>query len=457
MNKYKRLLNNSLLFAVGNLGSKLLGFVMVPFYTRVLTTADFGTADFVTTLVNLFTPIVTLSAADAVFRFTMEKANSPSKVLTNGLVISLGSLLVAGMIFPFFKNIPNIGIMFSLTFIGALVLMFQEFARAVGKVTIFAFTGILITAVTVISNILLLFVRNYGLNGYLCSMVIAQIAALVYLIFILKAWRYLKFSMVSFNFIKILLLYGIPLMPNTLSWWLSSAASRVFVVAYAGVAANGIYAVANKVPSLISMLYTIFTQAWQMSAVEEFKSKNNSIFYSKIFNMTMNVLFIGISAIVAFDKLFVRILAAPDYFSAWQIVPFLGLAVLYTSLSSFLGTTYIAALRTKGILFTTILGAIVNVVLNFIFTPKYGAIGAAVSSAIAFLLVMAVRLWDTKKFVNIQVRWTFFLWNHVLLASQICVLYLWTGDTSQFLLIILFLVMLVYNVKPLYEAIFLKK
>lgn len=456
MNRYKRLFNNSVLFAIGNLGSKLLGFIMVPFYTRVLTTADFGTADFITTLVNLFTPIVTLSVADAVFRFTMEKANNPAKVLSNGMVISLASLLLAGLVFPLVGNIEYIKVIFVLTFLGSLVLMFQEFARAIDKVKIFAFTGILVTVVTVLSNIFLLFLNNYGLSGYLLSMVIAQAIALIYLIIILRAWQYLKFSEVNVRFIKIMLIYGIPLMPNTLSWWLSSAASRIFVVAYAGVAANGIYAVANKVPSLISILYTIFTQAWQMSAVEEFKNKDNAVFYSTVFNLTIRVLLIGISGVIAFDQILVKILAAPDYYAAWKIVPFLGLAVLYTSLSSFLGTTYIAALKTKGILFTTVLGAVINVLLNFIFTPRFGALGAAISSMVAFLAVMLVRLWDTKKFVDIKVNWGVFFRGHVILILQLFVIFLLGNYLGQVVLILLFIIMLGLNIAPLIKAV-LKK
>ncbi|WP_158682796.1 lipopolysaccharide biosynthesis protein [Lactobacillus sp. CBA3606] len=445
----KRLLGNSMLFAISNLGSKLLNFIMVPFYTRTLTTAEFGSSDLITTIVNLLIPIITLSISDAVFRFTMEKSNDPHKVLTNGFAVSLISLLIVLLISPLFHNIPYISVVLTLTFLGAITAMLQEFSRSIGHVKIFAMTGIIITLGTVISNVLLLFVYHFGLMGYLASMIIAQLIGFIYLFNALRAWRYIRISAFSPAFIKIMLAFSIPLIPNTLSWWLASASSRLFVVSFVGVAANGLYAVANKIPSLITMLYTIFMQAWQMSAVEEYKSKDNSQYYSIVFNLIIQVLLVGVSSLIVFDKVILRIIASPSYFSAWTIVPWLAMAVMYISLSSFLGTTYIAAFATRGIFYTTVLGAIFNVILNFALVPFFGTIGAAVGSMIAFLAIAIIRLHDTKKIIKIVVNYPLLIKGHLILVFQIMTLYLTTGMIQSVLFVISFSVMLVLNRKLL--------
>lgn len=445
MGKYEKLLNNSLLFAIGNLGTKLLSFIMVPFYTRVLTTSDFGTSDLITTLVNLFTPIVTLSAIDAVFRFTMDKSNNPKQVLTNGFTISVIALVIGIILFPFVAHYPHVLVIYALTFTGAVVSMMQEFARAVGQVKVFAVTGILIALVTVMSNVVLLFVLNMGIQGYLLSMIIAQVGGALYLALFLKVWRYIQLTSIDRKFMAQMLMYSIPLIPNTLSWWLSSAASRVFVVAFAGVAANGIFAVANKVPSLITMFYSIFTQAWQMSAVEEYDSAEGGVFYSAVFNATLRILLIGVAGIIALDKILVQMLAAPSYFSAWQFIPWLSLGVLYTSLASFLGTIYIAALKTRGVLITTVMGATTNILINLVLTPTFGEFGASLGTMLSFLIVMGVRLRDTRRFMKILVDWRMFISGHLVIAAEIVVLYRFDGLLGQGILISLAILMLLLN------------
>src|SRR5699024_4817864 len=119
------------------------------------------------------------------------------------------------------------------------------------------------------------------------------------------------------------------------------------------VSANGLYAVANKIPSLVSVFVTIFTQAWQISAIEEYKSKDSGKFFSQIMNLTIEVLFVGVALLTLFSKPIVVILSTQAYFPAWKVVPWLALAVLYSSLSSFLGTIYTSTMQTRYLFVTT--------------------------------------------------------------------------------------------------------
>ena len=90
MSKYKKLLNNTLYFFVGNMGSKLLIFFLVPYYTYVLSTAEYGTADLITTTASLIIPVVTLSITEAVFRFSMDEKADYKALFSNGLLIVSG-------------------------------------------------------------------------------------------------------------------------------------------------------------------------------------------------------------------------------------------------------------------------------------------------------------------------------------------------------------------------------
>lgn len=422
MNKYRKLFSNSLVFAMGNLGSKMITFFMVPLYTRYLTTSQYGKSDVLSTLVSLLTPILTLSIIDAVFRFAMDENSDNSKVLTNGIFLSLISLVVFAVVSPIVHQFDYAVYVCLLTYMSAIESMFQQFARGIGKSKLYATTGIIMTAATVISNIILIVWQGWALQGYLASMMVAQIVGLLFLFISLRSWKYIHLTAIDIEFLKRMLVYSIPLIPNMVSWWLSNSANKIFISFMLGTAANGIYAVANKIPSLISVFYSIFTQAWQISAVEEFKSKDVGAFFSKVMSATISVLMMGVAILTLWSQLLVRILSTPAYYDAWRIVPWLALAVLFSSVSSFLGTVYTASMKTGKLFTTTIVGALVNVGSNVLLIPLLGVVGAGTGAALSFLVVTLLRFRDSKRFINLKVTWTPFVIAFVIILGEILAL-----------------------------------
>lgn len=110
MNKYKKLVGNSLIFAVGNMGSKLVQFILIPLYSYTLTTSDFGDADFLTQLVYLLTPIIGLELFDAAFRFALDKKENKIVIFNSTLfpllIMLLVTVLIVLLIKPIFNNYP---------------------------------------------------------------------------------------------------------------------------------------------------------------------------------------------------------------------------------------------------------------------------------------------------------------------------------------------------------------
>ncbi|KAF0339480.1 lipopolysaccharide biosynthesis protein [Pediococcus acidilactici] len=427
MNRYKKLFSNSVVFSIGNLGSKMITFFMVPLYTRYLTTGQYGKSDVILTLVDLLTPILTLSVIDAVFRFALDKNTNKAEVLTNGLFISLLSIIIFLFLTPFLAHVEYGIYVCTLTYLSALESTLQQFARGIGKSLLYAITGIVMTIATVISNIILIVFWGWQLQGYLASMFIAQIVGIIFLVWRLKAWKYINIQSTNKELIKRMLIYSIPLIPNMVSWWLSNSANKVFISLLIGSSANGIYAVANKIPSLISVFYSIFTQAWQISAVEEFNSKDAGNFFSTVLNATFGILFIGVSILTLLAKPLVIILSTPAYFLAWKIVPWLALAVLFASVSSFLGTIYTASMKTVTLFTTTVIGAITNIICNLILIPFIGVVGAGIGAFLSFLIVTILRVRDSRKFITLRINWKLIIPSSVAIIIQIAGLYLLNG------------------------------
>ncbi|GAA5499535.1 lipopolysaccharide biosynthesis protein [Lactiplantibacillus plajomi] len=448
MERYKKLFSNSAIFAIGNLGSKMITFLMVPLYTRYLTTAEYGQSDVMWTLVSLLTPILTLSIIDAVFRFSLDEDSDNTSVLSNGVIISLVSAVLCLLLSPILARFHYGIYVCVLTLASAVESMFQQFARGIGKSKLYASTGIVMSVITVVSNIIMIVWVGWGLFGYLASMLIAQLGGFVYLFIALRAWQYIQFSKANMVLAKRMLIYSIPLIPNAVSWWLSNSANKIFIALMLGAAANGIYAVANKIPSLISVFYTIFTQAWQISAVEEYKSKDVGRFFSTVLNATLNVLFIGVATLTLFSKVFVHILSTPAYYSAWQIVPWLSLAVLYSCVSSFIGTVYTSSMKTGQILYTTVAGAVINVLMNLILIPIFGVVGAGAGAAVSFVVVSLLRLRGSQKFVNIKLDWKILVVSQLLIFIEIWLMHQVKAPLAVAMLILTVGVLVILNLRP---------
>lgn len=428
MNSYKKLITNSGIFAVANLGSKILSFLLVPYYTYVLSAEEYGTIDMLMTIISLLLPIISLSIFDATLRFTMKSGYSKTEIFS----LSFWILLVGNFVFLLFAPImmkieyiqPYIFIFYMLIILQSINSLLSQFVRGVGEVKIFAYNGVLLTIINLILNIVFLTVFRMGIVGYFISSIIAYLVCNIYLSISVKSWRYLKLNLFDKNLILEMLGYCIPLIPNTLMWWVMNVSDRFMIAAILGVSANGLYAVANKIPTFLTMLHSIFSQAWQLSAIEEGESSDKSLFYTNVFKIFSVLILIATSAILVVVKQIMEQLLAPQYSDSWKYVPFLLLSVVFTSFSSFLGTNYIAMKKTGGILKTSIVGAITNILLNIILIPRVGINGASISTMISFLVVWIVRVYDTREFVKIKLDVSNLLVSLSIIFIQIFILYL---------------------------------
>ncbi|OTN89491.1 hypothetical protein A5819_001983 [Enterococcus sp. 7E2_DIV0204] len=443
MSKYQKLINNSIIFTIGNFGSKLLLILLVPLYTYSLTPAEYGSVDLLMTTVSLLLPIVSLNIFDGVIRFVMDKNESKEKVFTNSMLLLFAMAVASSfgiMCLSFFFPLTNHFwyYLYWILILQALQTTFAQFARGIDKIKVYALSGVLLTFATAVLNIVLLVIFKMGIQGYLISLVLANIITIVYLACVLKIWSFFNFKNLDKQLIKRLLIYSLPLIPNAIMWWLMNASSRYFVVFFIGSSANGLLAVANKIPSLISLLNTIFMQAWQMSAIEEFDSKDKSVFYSKVFNYFSLVMLLGASGLLMILKPLVKWVINIDFYNSWEIVPPLLLAVVYSSYSGFLGTNYIAAKKTQGVFFSSIIGALASVILNLLLIPSIGTSGVGISSMVSFFLIFIIRYFDTKKFIHMTINIKNIIIIHLVIILQIVFLYLLDGSKLMIVEVLLF-------------------
>ncbi|KIO68282.1 hypothetical protein B4064_1772 [Caldibacillus thermoamylovorans] len=428
MNSYKKLIGNTFIFALGNLGTKLITFFLVPIYTYNLTTSEFGLTDLITTTVSLLMPVFTLSVFDAVLRFVMDKNYDNKVILNNAIFVStLGFLILMIILTLFHKLLPfsdYLFYFFGLIFIQTIQVGLGQYIRAQGNVRLFAMNGILNASMIFLFNFILLIWFNLGIIGYLLSYILGYAISSIYLVVFGKVWADINPKKINLSIAKEMIHFSLPLMPNSFLWWLINSFNRYVIGIFLGLSANGIFAVASKIPSLLNVVYSIFFQAWQMSAIEEYESNDKSRFFSNVFNIFSFIMFLATSIILFLLKVIISILVEESYFDSWRYVPFLLLGVVFSSFSAFLGTNYIAAKETLGVFKSSVIGAIVNVFVLLTLVPLLGLHGASIATMLSFLTMWIIRIKDTKKYAEIKVNWKKLGLTLIVIFTQVGVLLL---------------------------------
>lgn len=394
MNKYKKLVGNSVIFAIGNLGSKLVQFILIPLYSYTMSTSQFGKADLLTQLVFLLTPILSLELFDAVFRFALDEGENTRVLFSSSFyVITAIMVVVIGLSYGLGQYLPQYpialtGLLLGLNIYFALV---SNFARARGYVKEYAVSGIINTLVMGSASVIFLVLLHGGIRGYLWAYIVGLFVATLYIFFSTKTQQELDRQYLSKGKLLELLKYSLPLIPNYLAWWLNSASDRVFILTMVGAGANGIYAMANKIPNLLNLVTQIFSQSWQISVVEEYRNQDSRQFLGNVLDAFIGSMFlVGILA-VTWIKLIFKVAIDPAYYPGWSLTPALVLAAIYAGIAIILETVFTAYKETVTVFLTTLYGAIVNVVVTVILIKGLGSYGAAIANVVSFALVVLCR------------------------------------------------------------------
>ena len=429
MNQYKSLIKNSVLFAIGSIGSKAISFFMLPLYTRMLTTSDYGQLDILQTTISLLIPLVTFQVVEAVFRFSvdMRDEDSASKVLTNGIFLCLIGMLITLLLFPIFNNFEPFAtyttmfylIMFLTIFHGII----KQFVRGLEKIKTFVAADLIYTGSFVTFNIVFLVNLRMGLRGYFLSMVLAHLVAIIVLIIFANVFKYLNLKSFNKKLLKTMLIYSIPLIPNSIMWWVMGVSDRYILTYYLGFNATGIYSVSYKFPTLITLMYGIFSMAWQLSAMQEYGKEGYEDFYKNIFGVLSSLLFLVTGLILLILKPLMSVFVADAFYESWKYVPMLLLGTVFQAFSSFFGTNYTASKKTKGAFTTSVVGAAVNIGLDLLLIPFLGIQAAAFSTLLGYLAMWLMRVFDTKKFVDTKIDWKSIGSSVLIIGLQIVGLY----------------------------------
>ena len=416
------MISNTAILGAGTFLSKVLVLLLMPFYTAILSTSEFGTADLIAQTANLLIPLAAVGICDSIFRFTLDSGNEQRRILSTGVAILGGgsaALLVLAPLLGLFHVFDGYVTLIVCYVIAAnFHAAFAGYIRAQGRTALFAVQGIVNTALTIGLNILFLVAFDMGAYGYVLSVVVADSILAVALFFGAGLFREISFRDVDKKTAKEMLKFSIPYIPTTMMWLITSVSDRYVVTYFCGESENGLYAAAYKLPTLLSLVSGVFVEAWHFSTVKDATEEEKSSFFGTVYNYFMGVMFLGGAVLIAGAKIFTKILLADGYYASWQFVPILVISTTFSTLVAFLGSVYFLKKKSVLSMLTAMSGAIINVILNFAMIPDHGAMGAAVATMISYIAVYAIRAYDTANYVRFPLHTPRVILNFAALLAQ---------------------------------------
>lgn len=423
-NKYFILIKNTLIFGIGLLGSKFVQFILLPYFTNVLTPEEYGVIDLVITFANLMVPIVTANLADAVLRFGLSREVEKEELLQNSFVVLGISICITVLLSPllyFYNTISGWkSYIVAIIILQSLRTNFSLYVKANERVVTYSLDSVFTALIIATSDIILISHFNMGIRGYFLSEILGNLFSILFLLFRGKIVGDIRIRQkMNWKLLKEMISYSAPLMFNAISWWITNFSDRIVLDSFFSEKEVGLYSVAAKMPAIVTTGLSVFTQAWIMSAVKEYETSKDTNFFQRIYIYYCTVLFSAVSVVILIVKPFMGIYVGEKFQDAWTYVPVLLLGVVFLGISNFYGAIYAAAKANIKEVRSTMACAFSNIILNICFIPKAGIMGAVFATMLSYIIIVVIRMVDTQNIVRIQKNTIILVLNSLFIAIEI--------------------------------------
>ena len=399
----KELAKNTAIISVGKICTQVVSFLLLPIYTGILSTEEYGAVDLIITYTSLLLPLVTLQLEQALFRFLLEKrgdSDGTKDVLSDVCSINVLALILFTIVFLVVSPLINSKYKYFLLInliVNAYSSVMLQVARGFGSNVVYALGSFLNAASMILLNIIFIVGFHLGAYGMIWSHIIAACICGTFILIQTKAYRYISFHIPSKESSKRYLAYSLPLIPNQISWWILSASDRTVILWQLGVAFNGIYSIAGKFSNLYSVMYNIFNLSWTELISVHFNDPDRDKIFSDLQDTVVKLLICLYLGMVSVMPFVFPIMINEKYSDAYYQIPILMIGVFFSAMIGIMSAYYIADKNTKVIAKTTMICAGINLVLDIVLMPFIGLFAASIASATAYFVMYVVRYIDINK------------------------------------------------------------
>ena len=426
-NPYLKLLSNTVAISVGKVVSKLMVFLLLPLITAVLSTPEYSLADLVQHFSSFLIPLACVELSRAVLRFAADKSEDRKKVISSAILAqiyaSAAFLILSPLLFlvPVLKGYGWLVILYVLC--ANYQSLFAQYVMACQKTALFTLQNIVNTVLTLAFCLTFLLGFKAGVTGYVMATVLANLLTSVLLFFAGGIWRDIRFRLVDRSLIFRMIRFSAPFVFTTVFWLITDLSDRLFIIGMIGEDVNGLYAAAGRIPMILVLLASAFNEAWQLSSI--LSSENTEECRSMFENVNRSLValsFIGCSFLILLAQPISYVMYSEAFRPSWIYIPILLLSTVFSTFNEFLGSVYHLKLKSILSLITAGAGAILNLVLNYFMIRAWGAIGAAIATAVTYMFVWILRAISVRRMLPFPMGELRILINTLIVTGQIVLL-----------------------------------
>jgi O-antigen/teichoic acid export membrane protein len=400
-------INKLIYYGIGTFGSKVIYFLLVPFYSFFLSKSELGIYDLILASLTIITPIITIQISEAVYRELLDP-NTPnqksSQAFSSGLsLVFIGLLLFVAAAF-IIKQFFEFKILYELILIQSsftFYIFFQQTLRGLSFNKEYALMGAMNAFLLIFFTIALICFSRIELSNVILAIACAQIISITYAAYKINFFKLLDFKNISKEKVYQLLNYSFPLLPNTLSWWLIDLGSRYIILFFIGLEENGLYAVAARYAGIIALVNSIFILSWQDYVINsKLKISSNKKKLSLSLNLFVAFQIGLVILLTSFSKELIFYTTPVAFHDAANYLPVLLISSAFASFCGFYGAFYLKEKRTRKIFTTTFIGSIINIIFCIALINYFSLYAVAAASFVGFFVTFLIRYRDFDIMLN---------------------------------------------------------
>jgi len=413
----QNLLKHASIYGIGTILSKAVGFMMIPLYTHHLSPSDYGVLellDLTTTVAGIF---IAMGIGAAIFRFYYYYENEQDKlqVISTSLVfvatvITLFLLIVlplSGSISVLVFNSTEYKRYFMYMFISLSLSIIasvpEAFIMARQRSVLFTAISIGTLVVNLAMNIIVVAVLKWGVLGIVMVSAIARFLNTSFLIGITHKQLFYR---PSYNKLKQMLAYGLPLIPARIGQFVIDFSDRYFINHYSTLTSVGIYSLGYKFGFMISfLLVQPFERIWQAKVFEISSKKDSPVLFGRIFTYFCFVMVYAVLSLSVMIPYVVTLIAPKSYWNASKLIPLIAFSYAVRGTGVFFQSGLLIKRKTNQIGFIMSMTAVVNVLANFILIRHYDLWGAAIASVLSSLMLSTLLFKMSEMTIGIVYEW----------------------------------------------------
>lgn len=176
----KKLIKNTIIIAIGKMSTQIISFLLLPLYTSILATEEYGVYDLIVAIATFIIPLITILMEDSMFRFLIdckddkEKKKAITQTTIYVVISSVIFLLIAMIIGNIVKiKYLSLGIVYIITCV--ITYLRNSLLRGMGKIGYYTGINFITSIIDIILKVIFIAVLRYGVYGLILSSVFANI------------------------------------------------------------------------------------------------------------------------------------------------------------------------------------------------------------------------------------------------------------------------------------------